>query len=310
MKKLVLIAALGFTVLSFAQKDELKTLRKIYDKDKISQEQLEEYKSALTALSSMSLDEDNKVYADYYAALLPLSVVKAKGSKATMMDIMGAFKKENLSVMGDAFKTVLDYEKKEGKEKYTKDILELKELVTPNLKTTAFDFNSKKEFKRASNAFYSMYLFDKEDVPSLENAAITAVQAEDMELAELRYKDLLDSGYTGEGTSYLATNIASGTEESFNSLAQRAMFVKAGSHEKPRTVKNPSKRPEFARMYAMILAQNKKDDLAMEAYKLATELNPTDAEMRINQAALYYTKGDMVTYKKILEEALKRNIIK
>lgn len=305
MKKLVLIAALGFSVLGFAQKDEMKTLKKIYDKDEISTEQLEDYKMAITSLSSMNLEEDDKVYFEYFKSLVPLADLKLKGKVSTAVDMMAVLNRENLSILGASFKAVLDYEKKTGKEKYTADIKDIKDKFLPDMKASAFDLNGKKQFKAASELFYSMYLFDKEDFASLENSAITAVQAEDMVFAEARYKDLLDSGYTAEGTSYYAINIASGSEESFNSAAQRSMFIAAKTHNTPRDEKKASKRPEFARMYAIILNQNKKVDLAIDAYKLAIELNPDDSEMRINYAALYYGKGEMETYKKILEDAIK-----
>ena len=47
MKKLILGATLLVSVATFAQKDELKTLKKIYAKEEISEKDLEVYKSQL-----------------------------------------------------------------------------------------------------------------------------------------------------------------------------------------------------------------------------------------------------------------------
>ena len=44
MKKLILSAALLVSVATFAQKEELKTLKKIYAKETISEKDLENYK--------------------------------------------------------------------------------------------------------------------------------------------------------------------------------------------------------------------------------------------------------------------------
>ena len=50
MKKLILSATLLISVATFAQKDELKALKKIYAKEEISEKDLEAYKTASDAL--------------------------------------------------------------------------------------------------------------------------------------------------------------------------------------------------------------------------------------------------------------------
>jgi len=60
MKKLILSAALILSVATFAQKDELKTLKKIYSKNTISEKDLQEYKTTSDALESLALEEADK----------------------------------------------------------------------------------------------------------------------------------------------------------------------------------------------------------------------------------------------------------
>ncbi len=50
MKRLILSATVLLSVATFAQKDELKTLKKIYSKDVLSEKDLTAYKSAMELL--------------------------------------------------------------------------------------------------------------------------------------------------------------------------------------------------------------------------------------------------------------------
>ena len=56
MKKLVLSATLLLSVATFAQKEELKTLKKIYSKESISDKDLIAYKAASDALETSATE--------------------------------------------------------------------------------------------------------------------------------------------------------------------------------------------------------------------------------------------------------------
>ena len=88
MKKLLLSATLLLSVATFAQKDELKTLKKIYSKETISEKDLETYKSTSDALQTLATEESDKVYAKFYKTMYPTVVLASKGDKATMQDQM------------------------------------------------------------------------------------------------------------------------------------------------------------------------------------------------------------------------------
>ena len=94
MKKLVLSAALLLSVATFAQKEELKTLKKIYAKETISVKDLEAYKTASDALNTLATEESDKVYAKFYSVMFPTIELASKGDKATMQDQMNLYKPE------------------------------------------------------------------------------------------------------------------------------------------------------------------------------------------------------------------------
>ena len=61
IKHIVLASTILVSVAAFAQKDELKKLKKIYDKDTPSANDLVEYKANLDKLSTLATSEEEKV---------------------------------------------------------------------------------------------------------------------------------------------------------------------------------------------------------------------------------------------------------
>src|SRR5574343_1621322 len=80
MKKLILSATLLLSVATFAQKDELKTLKKIYAKDAPSAEEIQTYKTTLTALETLATEESDKVYTNFYKVMLPILELSSQGA--------------------------------------------------------------------------------------------------------------------------------------------------------------------------------------------------------------------------------------
>ena len=73
-KVLLLVSSILISSAAFAQKDELKTLKKIYGREKISDSDMELYKTTLVngePLIAGSTEED-KVYFAYYKAVAPV----------------------------------------------------------------------------------------------------------------------------------------------------------------------------------------------------------------------------------------------
>ena len=66
IKHIVLASAVLISVSSFAQKDELKKLRKIYDKETPSAADLADYKTNLDKLSISATEEGDKISYNYY----------------------------------------------------------------------------------------------------------------------------------------------------------------------------------------------------------------------------------------------------
>ena len=71
IKQIIIAGALLVSVATFAQKDELKALKKIYDRDTPSAEDLDSYKTNLKKLETVATEEGDKVYLNFYKAVTP-----------------------------------------------------------------------------------------------------------------------------------------------------------------------------------------------------------------------------------------------
>ncbi len=292
MKKLVLGATLLLSVATFAQKEELKTLKKIYAKETISEKDLEAYKTASDALQNLATEESDKVYAKFYKTMYTTVVLASKGEKATMQDQMNLYKPEFISDYGKVIDETIEFEKKSGKKIYTDELIEEKASFKTSLSNMALELNKVSKFKEASALFYSLYSFDpKNEGKSLQNAAILAVQAQDYKLGQKLYEEFYKSDYFANGTQYFATNKATGAEEELNSKENRIKYISLGLYEKPRDEKVNKSKPEVLKLLTILYTNNGEIAKAKEAYSEARNLSPNDEELKTGEFNLYFNEG-------------------
>ena len=297
MKKLVLSATLLLSVATFAQKDELKVLKKIYAKETISEKDLAEYKTASDALQSLATEESDKVYAKFYNVMYPTVVLASKGTKATMEDQMSLYKPDFIKSYGEVINETIEFEKKSGKKIYTDELIQEKDEFKKGISALAMNFNNSSKFKEASALFYSLYTFDpKNEGSSLQNAAQLAVSAQDYKLAEKLYEEFYNSDYFNNGITYLATNKANGNEENFGSNNEakllRSTYVSKGLYEKPRDERVNKNKGDILRTLAILNAQNEGDKKKLELYVTeARKLLPNDQDLILTEFNLYFNQG-------------------
>lgn len=292
MKKLVLSAALLVSVATFAQKDELKTLKKIYAKDVISEKDLEAYQTTSAALDGLATEESDKVYAKFYRIMYPTVVLASKGAKATLKDQMDLYRPEFIKSYGEVIDETLEFEKKSGKKIYTDELITEKQQFKQGLTSFALALNSASKFKEASAAFYSIYNFDpKNEGKSLQNAAILALQANDGKLGEKLYEEFYNSDYFANGVTYFATNKATGVEEDLSTKENRSKYIGLSLYENPRDEKVSVLKPEILKVLAILYTQNEKLDKAKEFYVVARKLSPEDQDLLNGEFSIYFNEG-------------------
>ena len=306
MSHIVLASAVLVSVSSFAQKDELKTLKKIYAKAAPSANDVAEYKSNLDKLTTLATEEGDKIYTNFYKAMLPVVQLTSFGAAPTPAQLSGIYSLKTVNDLVTGINTTLDYEKKTGKKVYTDDINQKIILIKPAIVNIAVELVNAKKNKEAADVLYAIYQLDKKDQDKLFYAANYAGVALDYDNALDYYNQLKALNYSGEGTLYWATNKTSKTEESFSSDAERTLFIKGGSHEKPRNEKLESKRGDIYKNIALILVEKGKIDEAKAAIADARKENPNDISLIVTEADLYLKMNDFETYKRLVNEALEK----
>lgn len=305
IKHMLLASAVLVSVSSFAQKDELKKLKKIYDKEEPSANDLTEYKANLDKLAALATEEGDKVYYNFYKANTASLEIATLGAAPTPAQLAKVFNSKAVTDLAVAYTATLDYEKKVGKKIFTDDIIEEINTVKPTLVNVAVGLGEAKKYKEAGDIIYAVYLLDKKDQDKLFYAATYAVSAQDYENALKYYNELKALNYSGEGITYWATNKATKGEEFFKTKNERDVFIKGGTHEKPRDEKTESRRGEIYRNIALILVSQGKTDEAKAAVSEARKANPDDDSLIITEANLYINDTD--AYKKLIGEALAKN---
>ncbi len=305
--KLFYAGALLVSVATFAQKDELKKLKKIYSIETPSVADISDYKATISKLEPLAIEESDKVYLNFYKCMTPLLEISSLGNAANPTQLVKLFSPKAIADLSDGLLATLDYEKKSGKKLFTDDINETITSYKMQLVNAAYALGKANKDIEAASIFHSVYQLDKKDVDNLFYAASFAVNGKDYDNALLYYQELKKINYSGEGTMHYAINKISKQEEYFNTKEQRDTYVKLGSHEKPREEKLPSKRGEIYRNIALILVEKGKNEEAKQAYTDARKANPDDYSLLLNEANLYLTLNDFDTYTKLVNEALLKN---
>ncbi|TDO72714.1 tetratricopeptide repeat protein [Flavobacterium chryseum] len=291
-KYVILASALLISVATFAQKDQIKNAEKALKSG--------DAQGAITILKdaeNLVVNAKDVEQAQYYFvkgnALLDLANKSIETGK-------------NLSLAAESYKKLIDLEKESGKQKYsTQAAASIAEIKGKLINAAIADTQANKHSDGAKK-LYDAYLLDRKDTINLYYAASTAVNAQDYDTALPMYEELKKLNYSGKGTSYTATNKASGGEDGFNTASERDLAIKLGTHEKPKTEAIPSKRGEIYKNLALILVQKGRIEDAKKAIADARKTNPDDASLILTEANLYLETKDFDTYKKLVGEALQK----
>ncbi|MCF6129430.1 tetratricopeptide repeat protein [Flavobacterium sp. AS60] len=308
LQRIILASAVLVSVSSFAQKDELKKLKKIYEKESPSASDLSDYKANLDKLASLATEEGDKISYNYYKVSEPKIEMALLGPTANQVQFAKFFTPKSITELANVYNATLDYERKIGKRVYSDDIAKNVAFVKPIIIEVAIALADAKQYKQASEVLYASYQLDKNDQDNLFYAASYAANAEDLDKALEYYNELKRLKYTGERSIYFAFNTTSKVEENFGGNKDlRDLAIKAGSHTKPREEKIPSKAGTVYKNIALILVEKGKVDEARAAVAEARKANPEDNGLIITEAELYLQIKDYDNYTRLVNEALQKN---
>lgn len=297
--KYAIAAALLVSMSAFAQKDELKALKKLSDKEAMpTAAELQEFKALLDKAEPLMANATTEQKADFY--------YYKGGYAAVSMMTNPAGGAKSLTEAIENFNKVLELEKT-GKKNHTKEI---QEQVYPELRaavlTAASGFGKQSKYAEAVPLYEAAYRMNAKDTVNLYNAAAYAVNAKDYTTALKYFQELDKLGFTGSSTNYTGKN-TKGEVEYYGDKKTRDLLVTQKVLTEPGVYREPSKRGDIVKNIALIYIQNGEVEKAKQAMANARKANPNDSNLIIAEADLYLKTKDMETYKKLITEATQKN---
>ncbi|WP_439152688.1 tetratricopeptide repeat protein [Winogradskyella sp.] len=287
MKKLIaLVLLVAFTSISFAQKSEIKAIEKALKKSNFA-----DARTSVTAAEALLGNMDDKAKAKFYFLKAQSLYANGAGTDAQVDEAI-----ESL----DKLKTL---ESQMGKLKYTDEANEMKSSMFNSFIEKANQAFNNNDFVTAAKRFEKIYRVSPKDTLYLYNAAYSAVEAQDYDMAIDYFLKLKELGYTGIKTNYYAVNKETNQEEKFADKAGRDFSVKIKTHLKPRDEKAESKRGEIVRNIALIYVSQGENEKALAAMVDAREENPDDLGLIIAQAQMYLKMGNKEMFAELIDEA-------
>jgi tetratricopeptide (TPR) repeat protein len=285
MKNRILLAGiLLMTAITFGQKKEIKKAEKAIKSGDFT-EALSLLSQAEVLLSNADTDEKVSFY-----------ITRAE---ANTNNLASGFDK--LSKAAEDLQKALEIDPAAAKtSRFENAIIVLKQKMEEG---AIKDFRAK-NYKLASNKYYSMYSLSKSDTIFLANAAISAKNGQDYDNAVSYYEELIRIGYSDIKKQYIATNKETGKVETFNTKPERDLMLNAGTHILPGVQNTPSKQEDFLSDLTLLYIETGKNDKALELMRELRSQNSSDPRLIRAEADLQYKLGNTAEYQRLISELI------
>ncbi len=285
-KSIVTLALISITSLGFSQRGEIKSAEKAIDK--------EDFDEALAELNKAEAELEGEK--EKWVVRYHLAKAKVYGNKAA--------NQSNDNMLDDLNTSLESLDKVFDLDEGNQDALSYQAQVRQNMVQTAIDGQNDGNFEIAQKLLYKTYQLDKNDTVMLYYAASAAVNGQMYDEALEQYQELLDLGFDGSTTQFVATNKETGEEEVFESESMRDVAVKSGEFENPDKNKTPRLTGEIAKNVSLIYIQQDRAEEALQAIERAKKENPGDIDIKQAEADLYYRLGKVDKYNEVMKEVV------
>ena len=299
MKKyMILSLSLLFATGVYAQKSEIKAMKKILDKQKRTEADYKELQGLIDTATPYIGNAKPEEQAEFYYY---------KGN----YELQQALQTNNVNAFAKAVESFnrLKAVEKDSKRKTFSDKFdnELFPVVRPQAFQKALDLSKNKKYREATNIFRAMYDLDKDPL-NLYYAASMAVTVPDYNTALEYYQELLDMNFTGEGVYYTAVNKKTGEVESFgDNKSLMTASVRSGEFSNPKEEKDPSKKPEILKNMVLIYVSVNQKSKAEQLLADARKESPDDLQLLLIEADFLMQNNETEKFEKLMQEAVRKD---
>lgn len=327
MKKMVCMAMLAVSALSFAQKKEIDRAFSALESNNTS--------GAATELAAAESAVNNKLYLlepeiqeKYYYTKGMLLIRQGNALEgAKYLSKIGEMAKESVYYGKDQQRNKVYFPgKKAAAESGLTDLKEkkyqpatlnqiansLNELIQKSNQSAVNAYNSK-DYSRAGDDFAKVYYLmaatGNDGRQQLYNAGISYVLAGKHDKGAEVFEQLIDSNYTGQETMYLAKNKKSGQVERMNK-EQFELFKKMGAQSDYTDFKvetTPNEEENLYEAYAGALDNMKQYDKLITFSEKALKKFPKNDRLVNVRSMAYYKAGKEDMFIKTLQEQVQQN---
>ncbi|MCF6349787.1 MAG: tetratricopeptide repeat protein [Flavobacteriaceae bacterium] len=282
-KKQILLVAILFSVVIFAQKEEIKAAGKALAKNNFT-----EALASLNKVESMLGNLDNKTKAKFY--FLKSKALNGSGKVTEAANIINE---------------LMAFEKKIGKEKYTKEAEPMLQELIQKLRSEGIKEYDEKKWSLAKNTLAQVFELNALDTSFLNYAAMAAYQDKDLDLALVHYQKLNKVGYTGITTNYSAINVETKKRDNFSSKNEMDLMIKSKTYIDPKTEVLETKKGDIIKNIANIYLEKGDNEKALEAIYNARKESPKDVNIILTAADIAYKMGKNEEFITLMNEAIK-----
>lgn len=296
MKKYILLSvSLLFATAIHAQKSEIRTMKRILDKQNPTEADYKELQGLIDTTTPYIGNAKPEEQAEFYYY---------KGN----YELQQALKVNNVEALAKAVESFnrLKTVEKEAKKRTFSDKFdnELFPVLKPQAFQKGLDFSKNKRYREASDVFKAIYDLDKDPI-NLYYAASMAVSVPDYNTALEYYQTLLDINFTGEGVYYTAINKKTGERENFGDNKNlMTSVIRTGEYSNPKEEKEPSKKPEILKNMVLIYKSVNQNARAEQLLADARKENPKDVDLIIMETNHHIQNNNMEKAESLIKEAV------
>jgi len=283
-KQLLIIGLLFISTLAFAQKKEIKKAEKAVKAGEIS-----EAIGYIEQAEALLGGADTKLKNQFY-------LVKGEAFLADAGN-------NNFDKMKAAAKAFDEAESLGGAEQQRLQIG--RQNLRVALVNSAINDQNAKKYDMASLKLYTSYMASKKDTSDLYYAAGNAVNGQDYPTALKYYNQLLDLGYTGIRTEFVATEAETGKVVPFADKSERDLALLTGKYTNPNDRVTESVKGDILQKITLIYSSQGETEKALELMAEARKANPNDVNLIRTEADIAYKMGDMERYETLMNEVIK-----